>query len=295
MGDYESRIFDVQVEINSLIERINRCDPSLCNEDWHGMTYGYDMEILQFVYQHIDAEEMLDIITDLICKEHRTLVLEGKIKPYIDNVSGYPDNDEPQRTLEYYAEQRRELLSARRDEQEARELYTKKLMERKQEAWKRTQDVPIPYFPDGTPDVEEYEGRLADEVEDVLRENETLLRRIGDRDAEIKRLKQERINLFQHNPNIEQESEKAFNAQTGLTCFTSRQMGILLTAVGRITEKDNPPGKTTLGEVTEKIAGYKATTANSNMKGTIPKTDTDAVAKAIESKFPNLAAKVRMV
>ena len=295
MGDYESRIFDVQVEINSLIERINRCDPSLCNEDWHGMTYGYDMEILQFVYQHIDAEEMLDIITDLICKEHRTLVLEGKIKPYIDNVSGYPDNDEPQRTLEYYAEQRRELLSARRDEQEARELYTKKLMERKQEAWKRTQDVPIPYFPDGTPDVEEYEGRLADEVEDVLRENETLLRRIGDRDAEIKRLKQERINLFQHNPNIEQESEKAFNAQTGLTCFTSRQMGILLTAVGRITEKDNPPGKTTLGEVTEKIAGYKATTANSNMKGTIPKTDTDAVAKAIESKFPNLAAEVRKV
>lgn len=81
MGDYESRIFDVQSDINSLIERINRCDPSLCNEDWHGMTYGYDMTILQFVYQHIDAEEMLDIITDLICKEHRTLVLEGKIKP----------------------------------------------------------------------------------------------------------------------------------------------------------------------------------------------------------------------
>ena len=88
MGDYESRIFDVQSDINSLIERINRCDPSLCNEDWHGMTYGYDMTILQFVYQHIDAEEMLDIITDLICKEHRTLVLEGKIKPFIDITAG---------------------------------------------------------------------------------------------------------------------------------------------------------------------------------------------------------------
>jgi hypothetical protein len=295
MGDYESRIFDVQSDINSLIERINRCDPSLCNEDWHGMTYGYDMTILQFVYQHIDAEEMLDIITDLICKEHRTLVLEGKIKPYIDNVSGYPDYEEPQRTLEYYAEQRRELLSARRDEQEARELYTKKLMERKQEAWKRTQDVPIPYFPDGTPDVEEYEGRLADEVEDVLRENETLLRRIGDRDAEIKRLKQERINLFQNNPNIEKEPEKAFNAQTGLTCFTSRQMGILLTAVGRITEKETPPGKTTIGDIVEKIAGYRSTTASSNMRGEIPQKDTETVAKAIESKFPNLAAEVRKV
>lgn len=91
------------------------------------------------------------------------------------------------------------------------------------------------------------------------------------------------------------EPEKAFNALTGKPCFTSRQMGVLLTAVGRITEKENPPGKTTFGEVTEKIAGYMATTASSNMKGKIPKTDTEAVAIAIESKFPNLAAEVRKV
>lgn len=87
--------------------------------------------------------------------------------------------------------------------------------------------------------------------------------------------------------------EKVFNTQTESPCFTSRQMTILLTAVGRITEKKNPPGKTTLGEVVEKIAGYKATTAGSNMKGKIPKKDTEAVALAIESKFPNLAAEVR--
>lgn len=87
--------------------------------------------------------------------------------------------------------------------------------------------------------------------------------------------------------------EKAFNVQTGLPCFTSRQMGILLTAIGRITEKDNPPGKTTLGDVVEKIAGYGESAANSNMKGKIPKTDTEAVAIAIENKFPNLAAEVR--
>lgn len=89
------------------------------------------------------------------------------------------------------------------------------------------------------------------------------------------------------------KQEKAFNDKTGLPCFTSRQMGILLTAIGRITEKDNPPGKTTLGDVVEKIAGYGKSTANSNMKGKIPQTDTEVVANAIESKFPNLATEVR--
>ena len=91
------------------------------------------------------------------------------------------------------------------------------------------------------------------------------------------------------------KQEKAFNVQTGLPCFTSRQMGILLTAIGRITEKDNPPGKTTLGKVVENIAGYAEATANSNMRGEMPQKDTEVVAKAIESKFPNLAAEVRKV
>lgn len=93
----------------------------------------------------------------------------------------------------------------------------------------------------------------------------------------------------------EKGPEKAFNAQTGNPCFTNRQMGILMTAVGRITEKDNPPGKTTLGEVVEKISGYKSTTASTNMRGTMPKADINAVITAIESKFPNLAAEVSKV
>lgn len=95
--------------------------------------------------------------------------------------------------------------------------------------------------------------------------------------------------------NGKKEPEKAFNLQTGMPCFTSRQMGILMTAVGRLTEKDNHPGKTTFGDVIEKITGYKSTTASSNMRGYMPKKDTEAVAKAIESKFPNLAAEVRKV
>lgn len=92
---------------------------------------------------------------------------------------------------------------------------------------------------------------------------------------------------------LEKEPEKAFNAQTGMSCFTNRQMGILLTAIGRITEKDNPPGKTTIGDIVEKIAGYRSTTASTNMRGAMPNADIEAVAKAIESKFPNLAAQVR--
>lgn len=91
------------------------------------------------------------------------------------------------------------------------------------------------------------------------------------------------------------EPEKAFNAQNGNPCFTNRQMGILLTAVGRITEKDNPPGKTTLGEVVEKISGYKSTTASTRMRGTMPESDIKAVVAAIESKFPNLASEVSKI
>lgn len=94
---------------------------------------------------------------------------------------------------------------------------------------------------------------------------------------------------------ITKEPEKAFNVQTGNPCFTNRQMGILLTAVGRITEKDNPPGKTTLGEIVEKISGYKATTASTNMRGSMPEADINAVVTAIESKFPHLAAEVSKV
>ena len=71
-------------------------------------------------------------------------------------------------------------------------------------------------------------------------------------------------------------------------------MGILMQAIGYLTE-DKAPGKTTLGEVIEKISGYKATTVNQNMKGTFRDADKKVVAKAIESKFPKLAAKVRQI
>ncbi len=88
------------------------------------------------------------------------------------------------------------------------------------------------------------------------------------------------------------EPEKAFNAQTGSPCLTNTQMGILMLAVGIMTEQP-APAKTTIGEVVENICGYKATSVNQNMKGAHREADKEAVAKAIESKFPNLAAKIR--
>jgi len=90
----------------------------------------------------------------------------------------------------------------------------------------------------------------------------------------------------------EKEQEQAFNARTGESCFTNTQMGILMYAVGMLTE-EKIPGKTTLGEVVQNISGYKATTVNQNMKGAFREGDIEAVVKAIESKFPKLAEKVR--
>lgn len=89
--------------------------------------------------------------------------------------------------------------------------------------------------------------------------------------------------------------EQAFNAQKGLPCFTSRQMTILMTAVGRITEIDNPPGKTTLGDIVQRIAGYQPKTASQNMRGTIPDKDKKIVTDVLKSKFPRLAAEVMKV
>ena len=91
----------------------------------------------------------------------------------------------------------------------------------------------------------------------------------------------------------EEYNNEAFNTQTGFPCFTNRQMGIFLRAVAEITEAPNPPGKTTLKKKKKKIAGYKATTVNQNMKGATSENDKKVVADALDSKLPKLAAKVR--
>ena len=70
-------------------------------------------------------------------------------------------------------------------------------------------------------------------------------------------------------------------------------MCIFLRAIAELTEQPNPPAKTTLGKVVEKISGYAETTATTNIKQSPTQKDKDTVANALENKFPQLAAKVR--
>lgn len=136
-------------------------------------------------------------------------------------------------------------------------------------------------------------------------DTEPLLQEIAELKAEINKLVREKKELenkkgvlraenkkhFAEIQSSNKSYEQAFNGK-GLPCFTSAQMGILLFAVGQLTE-DKPPGKTTLGDIVEKIGGYKATTAKQNLKGEFKEKDKEFVANAIEKHFPKLAAKVR--
>lgn len=89
-----------------------------------------------------------------------------------------------------------------------------------------------------------------------------------------------------------QMEERGYNTNEASSRFTNTQMGILMHAIGLLTE--NPaPSKTTLGDVVEKISGYKARTVNQNLKGSYREADKETVATAIEGKFPKLADKVR--
>lgn len=116
--------------------------------------------------------------------------------------------------------------------------------------------------------------------------------------TQIEELRSEKEQLGKENAKLKQQlddkvTEQAFNARTELPCFTNKQMGILMRAVSEITEAPDPPAKTQLGEVVERIAGYKATTVNQNMKGNTSEKDKKVVAEAIEDKLPKLAEQVR--
>ena len=114
------------------------------------------------------------------------------------------------------------------------------------------------------------------------KEKQELINKVRELDKKLANLNNEQ----------EKEPEQAFNAQTGGSCLTSTQMGILMEGVALLTEEP-VPGKTTLGEIVESISGYKATTVNQNLKGAHRDADKEAVAKAIESKLPKLAARIR--
>ena len=65
MGDYESRMYDVQLDFSSLCDRINRRDASLCDEDWCSITNNFDLGWIEAVYKNIKVDDMLMLSQNL--------------------------------------------------------------------------------------------------------------------------------------------------------------------------------------------------------------------------------------
>ena len=128
MSDWDSLMYDAKLDYNALLDRINDCDPTLCHEDWKETTLDFDMPYIEGIYQNVNVEEMIDIITALIFNEYRCLYLEDKL----GNTKEHFELVEFKNKLDGFANKRRELLVAKREEKETREAYLKKLKGRKQ-------------------------------------------------------------------------------------------------------------------------------------------------------------------
>ena len=115
MGDYESRIFDVEMDFSSLCDRINRRDPTLCDEDWCGITNNFDLRWIEAVYKNIKVDNMFDVVTELICRQYSTMVIKGQIDdpfPHVNEsgmVIDYP---------EYYLNKFRDEIRSQRAAEE---------------------------------------------------------------------------------------------------------------------------------------------------------------------------------
>lgn len=284
--------------------------------DWAGVTL-YETHFVRDLLEGIDTNFVMDVAQAIDDEDKRHVREDGQFTniafDYYGTGQGSANfysymRDNWQNDSEYVSAGT--IAEGILEKRKKAEEYKKKMEPPKNGLIAQTIFGPAPTVPVFDSDTEELLCQiddLKDEVNQLAREKAALesslssekekaVREKNERNSKIEQLQKERKEWWKnyaegHNS----EPEKAFNVQTGMPCFTSRQMGILLTAIGRITEKENPPGKTTLGEIIEKIAGYKSTTASSNMRGEMPPKDTEAVATAIESKFPNLAAEVRKV
>ena len=87
MGDYESRLYDVQLDFSSLCDRINRRDASLCDEVWCGITNNVDLGWIEAVYKNIKVDDMFDVVTELICRQYSTMVAKGLIDDSIPHIN----------------------------------------------------------------------------------------------------------------------------------------------------------------------------------------------------------------
>lgn len=243
--------------------------------DWGKATKNFNLVVIRNIVRNIGSNNReKKIIIHAIHDAEFSLENLGRIPFRVDMLLNYLH-------IEY--DRRRRMLGGKFDSSRAiiniNSLTDKELVE---------------YLEKYTLDRDEVEELIKNDQEDTKNFNDFFGILWGD----IKKLSEQVNQLQEEKATLEKQLEEtiveqAFNARTELPCFTNKQMGIFLRAIGEMIETPNPPAKTQLGEVVEKIAGYKATTVNQNMKGPHRKADLEVVAMAIESKFPKLAAKVR--
>lgn len=308
MSDFDSIRFDIQRDIENLIDRINKCDPLICDEDWFNITYEYDFGLLEFIFNNIYEENMLEIVKDLICKEHKRLFMQGKIKPVIDPVTGYPASIDFEKIVDSYADKRRELLVAIRDEKETRKRYAQTLMKEINTKIKSiTDEEHNEIFDDDEEEttedkvesneyiveLEQRIKKLAVELERVKAENEHLKAEIEKQEEDNKQLRElpkatlpgEEIDSLRNDLLAFQTMDKKGNTSP---MFTSKQMSIFLKAILlKLNSLTN--NVKTLAPLLQKFGGWTADTANNALGYRVTQKECDELGRMFRPYAPAIS------
>lgn len=241
--------------------------------NWMEVTL-YEITYVRYMLELTDSELIMDVAKAIDYEESKRISKDGQYTAIISNFYG-TEQGNPNQYSYIRNNWEGDSITAVSIAQEILELR------KKSEAYQKK----INYYMGETNESDK------DNIPEFTPDIEQLLKEIADLKNEVFYLGIDKADLEQQ---VEEKGpEQAFNTQTGLPCFTNKQMGIFVRAIADITEAPNPPGKTTLGEVIEHIAGYKETTVNQNMKGAPSENDKKVVAEAIKKRMPKLAAKVR--
>lgn len=260
--------------LNIIIHRINECDPQISSEDWYSLTNGFRQEYLEALYRNITTDDMFDVVTKLICAQHSKMETKKEIEDIVFvHDDGSYITDSPCIFLDLLRDTIRKERKAVMHEQETRRQIQSMLEQQNKKILPQA-SAPI--------------------ITKTHDSSDTLNITVANFQAEIERLKKENEELRKQYEELEsRKPEQAFD-KNGHECFTSQQMGILMTAVGILTEGNKSPGKTTVGDVVERISGHKTTTVKQNMKTVNPK-NIQLVFSVLKDKYPNLAAQVKKV
>ena len=320
----EKIMADVQMDFSSLCDRINKRDTTLCDEDWCGITNNFDLGWIEAVYKNIKADDMFDVITELICSQYATIVAKGMIDDSIPHVNeagmvvDYPDY-----FLNKFRDEIRSQRAAEESERNIRYNLKQKMMKMKKEAWERTSEVPISYDSDGVPNVDEYESRLADQVEDIFHENEELSKQVenlNDKLNDAKNLDERRveeINLWResserHKAEVIEWQEKfnqteallrkteherdmlkdLLNEKPGAKKFNVRQTAIIAYALCKKGEVI-PRNKKSIAPMFHDLTGLSVNTIGQNLCSTYSDKELEEIAVVIENDMPEFATYLR--